>query len=374
MNAIKPTEPAEKRVHLDFLDGLRGVCAIYVMIYHASLIGFWGDRQPSSAFSILTGWMGFGYLAVPVFIVISGFCLMIPVARNGMRFDSGVLFYLKKRFLRILPTYYIALMFSLLLVFFLIGKPTGTLWDQCLPVTSLGIIAHLLMLHNIHGAMQINSVMWSIAVEWQIYFLFPVMVYLWNCIGVIASAFLIVIVSFCISIALLGTKFDGLYSHFSALFLFGALISFILFGRSDGLRERAGALPWGRALFLLTVILLFLVSKWSTGLAKIFLDGLVGLWAAFLFMFVSTRGNSIVSRIFSSKIIASVGMFSYSLYLIHLPVQQLVWQYVFSGLLLNNDVRFVCFFLFSSAVILLLSYGFYRIFELPFVTLIKRMR
>ena len=291
MNMINPDEPAEKRVHLDFLDGLRGICAIYIVIYHAYLIAFWGDRQPSPSLSVITGWMGYGYLAVPVFIVISGFCLMIPVARNSMKFQPSVLFYLKKRFLRILPTYYFALLVSLLLVYFFIGRKTGTLWDQCLPVTFLGIIAHLLMLHNIHGAMQINSVMWSIAVEWQIYFLFPIMICLWNRIGFVNSVVLVSIIAFGVSVVLSNTHFEGLYAHFSVLFLFGAIIAFVKFGMSDQLRERAENFSWGRILFLFTVIILFLVSKCSTRLMKIFMDGLVGNCTDDLVFLASLTGN-----------------------------------------------------------------------------------
>ena len=89
-------------------------------------------------------------------------------------------------------------------------------------------------------------------------------------------------------------------------------------------------------------------------------------------MFVMARKTAFVSRILHFKLFTSVGIFSYSLYLIHLPIQQVVWQYIFSDLFLNNDIKFFCFFVFSFMLIIIIAYGFYRVFELPFVKMIKK--
>ncbi|WP_410959855.1 acyltransferase family protein, partial [Salmonella sp. SAL4356] len=69
-----------------------------------------------------------GHLAVSIFIVISGFCLALPVVAAGDRMRDGSLNFFKRRARRILPPYYGALAFSLLLIATVLGKKTGSLW------------------------------------------------------------------------------------------------------------------------------------------------------------------------------------------------------------------------------------------------------
>lgn len=59
----------------------------------------------------------YGHSAVATFIVLSGFSLMLPIARSSEEtLKGGMLGYLKRRSLRILPPYYVALGLSLLLI------------------------------------------------------------------------------------------------------------------------------------------------------------------------------------------------------------------------------------------------------------------
>jgi peptidoglycan/LPS O-acetylase OafA/YrhL len=79
------------RIRLDFLDGIRGLAAPYVVIHHAYMeVAWWqafpgqhiyhGERLPEQflrAMHFLTS----GQLAVDTFIVLSGYCLMLPIVR-----------------------------------------------------------------------------------------------------------------------------------------------------------------------------------------------------------------------------------------------------------------------------------------------------
>jgi peptidoglycan/LPS O-acetylase OafA/YrhL len=105
-----------QRVHIDFLDGIRGLACLYVAMYHAAIFaGHYGLARAShgeeysalgNAIKFLTS---FGHYGVAVFIVLSGFCLAIPVARDaGLNLRGGIGEYLKRRARRILPTYYAA--------------------------------------------------------------------------------------------------------------------------------------------------------------------------------------------------------------------------------------------------------------------------
>lgn len=187
----------EPRLELPYLDGLRGVAALVVALYHAYLsTGMRGDAYRD--LGELGAVLGYGYLGVPVFIVLSGYVLMLPVVRDpGLRLSGGAVGYLRRRARRILPPYYAALLVSLLLIALVpvMQERSGTQWDTKLPVTPGGIASHLLLLHDLRPDWigQINGPLWSIAVEWHIYFLMPlVLLPLWRRIppGVVVAALL----------------------------------------------------------------------------------------------------------------------------------------------------------------------------------------
>ena len=87
------SESSPTRAHLGYVDGLRALAALYVLIGHMWLecfpIVYGPSRLPTGRFAALTGWMLYSHFAVSVFIVISGFCLALPVMRSGGRLRGG---------------------------------------------------------------------------------------------------------------------------------------------------------------------------------------------------------------------------------------------------------------------------------------------
>ncbi|TMA81997.1 MAG: acyltransferase [Deltaproteobacteria bacterium] len=151
--------------HLGFLDGVRGCAALYVVAHHAMLnlppVASRIDALMRRAFAL-------GHFSVDVFIVLSGFCLMLPVLRRPG--NVGLWPFIGRRAVRILPTYYVALLCSLLLIGTVIGQPSGTHWDVSLPVTRRDVALHMMLMHDwsASSALRINHPFWSIAVEWKI--------------------------------------------------------------------------------------------------------------------------------------------------------------------------------------------------------------
>src|SRR5262245_17117716 len=114
--APNPQEPP-RRMHLKHVEGLRAIAALVVFLNHA-YAQVWeqqGARPPAGLLSPLRYSMVAGHLSVAVFIVISGFCLALPVVKNGDELRGGVLAFLKRRAWRILPPYYAAMALSLFL-------------------------------------------------------------------------------------------------------------------------------------------------------------------------------------------------------------------------------------------------------------------
>src|ERR1044071_5646265 len=114
-------EPSETRrassdrLRMPFLDGLRGLSALYVAVFHSFQVG--GIVQADDRLG--RGIIGkairalyylffcFGFYAVTIFIVLSGYSLMIPVARSmDGRIPGGAGAYMIRRARRIMPPYY----------------------------------------------------------------------------------------------------------------------------------------------------------------------------------------------------------------------------------------------------------------------------
>ena len=154
------------RLRLDYLDGLRGLTALYVVFVHTYLA--WPSasgrlgRVLASALNVFT----FGHYAVNVFIVLSGYCLMLPVVRSADgALPGGIGAFLRRRMRRILPPYYATLMFSLLILALdpALSRVDGS---GVMPAFTPGILlSHLLLIHNLSRTWEfkINTPMWSIS-------------------------------------------------------------------------------------------------------------------------------------------------------------------------------------------------------------------
>lgn len=93
-------------LRLDYLDGLRGLTALYVVLFHCRSEFTWqyADGGFSPLLWQMTAWMNFGHYAVVIFIVLSGYCLMLPVVRSQNKtLAGGLRGYLKRRAWRTLP-------------------------------------------------------------------------------------------------------------------------------------------------------------------------------------------------------------------------------------------------------------------------------
>jgi peptidoglycan/LPS O-acetylase OafA/YrhL len=158
---------------LGFIDGLRGLAAVYVVISHIWDTAF--SRRPPSVHTLreVTAFLGFGRYAVSLFIVVSGFSIGLGTWRGGLRWPGGTRTYVRRRVQRIWPPYAAAVLISSLLAATVLSKDDGTLFDQANKIRPLGVIDHLALIQDIHWWGPAGSeAFWSIAVEFHIYFFF----------------------------------------------------------------------------------------------------------------------------------------------------------------------------------------------------------
>jgi peptidoglycan/LPS O-acetylase OafA/YrhL len=367
--------PASGRLHLAYIDGMRAVAAMVVVFNHTyaqAWCAFY-NQFPSPELAFLTYSLAIGHLAVSVFIVISGFCLYLPVARAEGQLRGGALEFFRRRARRILPPYYAALALSLLLIATVIGDRTGTLWDVSADVRPSDILSHVLLLQNLFGTGRINYAFWSIALEWQIYFLFPLLalaVHRWGAWRTLLPALTAGYAVTITGMLLESRRLHTANFHYLGLFTMGMLAARIAFGRTEELSRLREAGPWKllAAVGLGTSTVLVVFWGWRTAIERWpLLDLLVGAGTAGLLLTAARAPFGRVSRLFSLRPLAWLGAFSYSLYLIHAPLLQLIWKYTLRPFGLEGTAVYVVLLVAGLPLIVLASYLFYRVFEVPFM-------
>ncbi len=137
------------------------MAALAVAVLHATTFtGHLGDADAN--LPVIARLTELGNYAVPVFTTLSGYVLMLPVARTtNFELRGGFWRYLWRRAKRILPPYYASLVLFLLLIATVPALQSGndTAWFNKVPITLEGVVSHFLLIHNWNGAWiyQING-------------------------------------------------------------------------------------------------------------------------------------------------------------------------------------------------------------------------
>ena len=348
---------------------MRALAALYVLFHHIWLtvwpIGY--NRHPGTGpVQSLTTWLSFGHFSVTVFIVISGFCLGLPIARKGAAGWHGALSFYKRRARRILPPYYAALLLTVLITLTLLHGKTGTLWDVMLPLRADQAWYSLFLLNDVFGTNQINGVFWSVAVECQIYLLFPLLVFIWLRANVWWSAATAIALGYLVAVKTQHSPYAGLTAQYLAMFAFGFGIAYLY--QNPAWRQKTAKFPWAFAAFFLFAALAIKMHATSLGKAGprfLWYDLVIGGAAACLIM-AGCHGNKRLNAFLTSKPMLWIGAFSYSLYLIHLPVLQLVWQYAIRPFNLPDWTQFLTLLVVGTATAIGAAWLFYLLVERHF--------
>jgi peptidoglycan/LPS O-acetylase OafA/YrhL len=154
---IKPAPLQRQR--LESLDILRGLAALSVVVYHYDLGGVLAHNFHVEALRWIN-WPGYS-VAVPIFFVLSGFCIHHGYRdRNFSKGDTRK--FLLQRFFRLYPAWLLAVIFSAVV-----------LWLQHKPAEPLLVARHLLLLNGFFDDYRLNTVMWSVSVEACLYLCYP---------------------------------------------------------------------------------------------------------------------------------------------------------------------------------------------------------
>lgn len=354
---------------LEHLDGLRAMAALAVLVHHAWAMIFPPQAGifPAGALA-LTYPAKFGPYGVTVFIILAGYSLTLAVSHRAGHLPNGVWAFIKRRAKRILPPYYAAIALTLVLSVLWLNHKTGTHWDLSVPLDWKGVLTNILLIQDLvpFEATNVAYTFWSIAVEWHIYFTFPILLMVWRRYGyltaTIAGTVLGILGGYA---ALIFPNLGTLHADYYALFAIGMGACAIASLQPSW----AARVPWFWISVLGVLGWMALVALNIPPALSPILDPDLALGLAVATMLVSvSNGTGMLHRGLSWKPLTRLGVFSYSLYLVHAPLLQIIWLLLVEPFNLSQGAALAVMWLVATPLIIGLAYLFHAIAERPFIS------
>ena len=375
---LSPQQHKLKTNHLYALDGFRALLALWV---------YFGHLADASGFT--NRLLALHPLAVDLFMILSGF-LMVYTWKQDIRTtrfisQSTLRFYIM-RFFRIAPLYYLLLFVcyhfgpSLAFMHDLILKEMPPPWARDIvnyaPQTDWTFSSfqwfytHITFLFGLFPGMENSTPLpdWSLSLEMQFYFLFPLLLVITRKLPIILFAGIISAVAFA-SPKLFGNYLDpGVLTHFGQpsfipyrlnAFFAGMLAAFWLKEQSgkDKNNMQSIAILWISALISIAPL-----SK-PVILAYLF------------FIAISYKRIPVITWMLSLNFMRNLGHISYSIYLCHIliiyPIVYALIQHTLFLTMLPSQ-RFITALAITLPLVISFSYILYRWVELPSIRIGKK--
>ena len=280
------------------LDGLRGWAVLIVLFYH-------GLNIPSG-----------GSVGVEIFFVLSGYLITSHITSQ---IKSGIFsfwFFFSKRVRRIFPAFIAVCIIGVAIKWAFPNSPSTlnfwkaffSLFDGDLPGVSLGVLGHV----------------WSLAVEWQFYCVWPFFVMtFWLCTRGYGLA---LIASLCLSFFLWYARLKGSevppYDHL----LLGAAVAFFV---EVTTAPRLDPRVW-RFMALLALAAIGWLVFFPLGLQEMPWTLWVSAFTTVLIYCCLNEDGGIAGLIMQNPLLRYFGKISYGLYLYHFPIMSLMYVNGFS--------------------------------------------
>jgi peptidoglycan/LPS O-acetylase OafA/YrhL len=310
---VQDTAPAAKPSEVKALTGLRGIAALYVVLFHANgLFAFPAEIRP---------FIRHGYIAVDLFFILSGFVMAMTY---GHMFKDGFSFSNFKRFLmlrlaRIYPLYILVTLITALMITTVLSETYHFADDVMRALPS-----NIAMTHVWGLAYGIVPQAWSISAEWAAYLLFPLGAALarwaprrYALLGAAAAFGLLIYIAYGPYWLTLAHKFQGqinvVHSYAPGTTL-RCLASFYLGLVAFRFRDQVPA----RAAAVLAPVALGLLWFRSTDLSLVVTFTLL--------IMALSYDTGPIARVLQTRIIYWLGVISFALYLVHDLIQKIVFH------------------------------------------------
>lgn len=306
-----------KQGHYPALDALRGVAALLVVLHHLATT-YRELVHPQGIAALVTKIFAYpGHPAVLLFFVLSGFVLQLSYGRAASAHYGD---YVLRRFMRIFP----AMIASLILAAILMRPPTTDFYGPWLNGATGGDhgvvrwLRHVALVLIDPDDLTFNPVIWSLAYEWRISLVFPLLALLaFRFPRMVAVMTLPIYLAARIALSQIGIEPPYLqgYTIIGALLMTVYYLPAFLMGMvlAVWIAKRDGAtfpIPiWLEGAWLVAVVLPYFFVKEDFALA---------LGATLLVALLVCGGR--VARLLTIAPAMWLGKISYSLYLVHFPL------------------------------------------------------
>ncbi len=385
------TSTSKTRKRLVSIDVLRGIAVLAVVLCHLpfSAVGLGGTAAAGAIFPPMPvpHVLEYGRLGVQLFLLLSGFCIHMRWARKADPTKKVDFFpFWKRRLTRLYPPYFIALVGALVATFALhnvVGSPAGPGLGAMFGYAStttfvVDMVLLLLLMQNLTpAAWRVNNgPFWSLALEEQLYLMYFPLLWMrrnWGWGKTIAVC----------GVATLAWRATGAFLFEEtpffwfivgpAFWLPWALGAFAVEAHFGHVRlpKWATSAGVGVALFAAGVLCNPPADMWGIYRYTRVLDDLFysGAFFVLINVFVHYENAGRLHLGAWVRVLAQFGVWSYSIYLVHLlamvPVKQLLVEFGFSDPLILA-VRL--------GAGLLAGMVFFRLFEVPFHQLARKVK
>ncbi len=315
----KPVSATGSR-NFALVTALRGIAASWVVLFHLMTSSPEGvNRMPRALAVVLFHW---GKLGVPVFFTLSGFVIMHSL-RNREVDRKEMRSFMRRRFLRIAPPYYAAIVVVLAVGALGAAIDGGTPDFNGGPFTFPRLLAHLAFAQQFLGIVNFEEIFWTLCFEMGFYLLMILLLAALTRTGRRSLLGTTMIVTGAVSLAL---TWAGTWNHWTYLvsgwYMFAA-------GVLAYLAATSRCPSWYLWMILAGLVAMGL-GTWTGSAVAAALTAL----ALYADGRLDGEPTGLIATAISSRPLIFLGTVSYSLYLFHAPVRTVVlhaWTAVFGG-------------------------------------------
>lgn len=357
------------KIYLKRIDAVRGIAVLLVLSFHMlyciypgfSLLTYSkkGILNISTTKGIILNFnpIGQGWIGVILFLVISGFLIHFIYLQNSSNFNWKEFF--SKRFWRLYPLYLTVLLFFTVNQLEFPSRGSAYLVD---------LISHIFLVHNLNDAtfFSVNPSFWTIALEVQLYLLYPLLIFVINKLTIKKTILLLFLLN--IIIGVIHYLLDSNSAAFSTFFFLKYWFVWAIGAYLADNYYRNKRIFNKPFIWFLLFYALFFTFKLFLFTNHFILIPATFTCLAFIEFILYTDFNTkfAISRSIK-RFLTFAGLCSYSLYLIHQPfLKNLLKFYIIDCP--NQHINLVISVFFTYTTLFLLSYALYKLFELPSIS------
>lgn len=359
------TQQIKTMKKLDYIDALRGLAILGVIMVHTSQYGNFNVPH------IISNIIAQGARGVQLFYLASAFTLFLSFKNRLTREKFPIRNFFLRRFFRIAPMYYLGICYYL----FQDGLGPRYWLGNETHITVINIISNFTFLHGFNPYWITSLVPggWSIGVEMTFYAVLP---FLFSRVKNLNQAFIFFIFSIFVKLILqlFFMKFhlisdDRLWGEYLFLyfpsqlpvFCLGILLYFIII-ENESIRNISG-----KSILVFSGLIL---AQLGTGIQFIFPNHILFSIGFLLLAFAISTFRFIL---IVNQIVNYIGKISFSMYLVHFAVLHWLTRLNFIDYLDSGTLNYIVRFSIVSVLTIFVSSILYKTIEVPFQEIGKRI-